>query len=86
MRIPTGGRAFWSHGAEREAGVGLWLKRTFIERVCGKDNEGRVIEVEEGRALVWRGGGEEGKFQIGVVYVHAGNSAGRKERQASRKC
>ena len=81
VRLPPDCQAFWSHGEEGEAGVGIWLKKAFIEKICGKNKSGERIEVEKGRALIWRGGGEEGRFQIAVVYLHTGNSGGKDERQ-----
>ena len=81
VRAIPGTRMFWSNGAEGEAGVGLWIKQAFIDRVCGPGNVGEFIEVEKGRGAIWRGGGKDGKFQISVVYLHTGNSVGTRERQ-----
>ena len=51
----------------------------------GKGNEGDFVEVEKGRAAIWRGGGADGKIQIAIIYLHTGNSGGAKERQATIK-
>ena len=80
VRVGPDARVWWSHGLGAEAGVGLWIKRNFIKDICGDTGEGEFIEAVKGRAAIWRGQGEQGKIQIGVVYLHTGNSGGPNER------
>ena len=79
-RLPHGVRAFWCDGLEGEAGVGIWVKESFIEQVIGKKGGHDWVKVVPGRAAVLRLWGPDGCLQIGMVYLQTGNSGGREAR------
>ena len=79
-RLPKGYRAFWSNGEEGEAGVGVWVKEEFMARIEGNDGGHEWMPVVPGRAAILRCWGNEGRIQIGMVYLQTGNSGGRAER------
>ena len=81
VRMPDGIHPFWSHGLARKAGIGLWVKETFLAKF-NPVTEDSWEEIEYGRAGVLRLRGPNGALDIFVVYHHTGDSA---EAKASRE-
>ncbi len=34
-RMPTGVRGYWSAGTSRRAGVGIMIRQSFLDKICG---------------------------------------------------
>ena len=81
LRMPKGVRPFWSHGGAGQAGVGAWVKEAFL----AKFDKHELIHIVHGRAAILRCWGAQGKLQVGMVYLHTGNSGGRRERTDSMR-
>ena len=81
LRTARDCKAFWSPGVHGEAGVGAWVKESFLRKVEGlSGGHAWLFDVVPDRAAILRCWGMEGKVQVGVVYLHTGNSGGRRER------
>lgn len=83
---PATARPYGRTALDGQAGVGIWVKNKFIQRVCGAGGIDESIDVFPGRAAIWRGGGQHGQIQIGVVYLHTRNSGGRTEKREVLRC
>ena len=84
-RIPLGYKAFWGSSEGGEAGIGIWVRKGFLEAVVGDNGGYEHIDVDPGRTAVVRIWGPAGKIQIGMAYLQTGNSGGRAERTATMR-
>jgi hypothetical protein len=84
-RVPLGYKAFWCSSGGGEAGVGIWIRKGFLETVVGDNGGLEHIDIDPGRTAVVRMWGSEGRVQIGMAYLQTGNSGGRAERTATMK-
>jgi len=71
--LPPGTKAFWSHGTAQQAGVGLWIKESFL----AKFPYWVWVELEVGRTAVLRLSGERGELDIFCGYLDASSSCCR---------
>ena len=77
--IPPELKAFWSHGTNYQAGIGLMLKNEFLDKFnpcLPKDWQ----EIEPGRSAILHLKGPQGAMDIAVIYWATGEGS-----KASRK-
>jgi exonuclease III len=78
-------KQLWSHGSRSQAGIGLWMRKTFLEKF-NDITEHSWDEIEPGRVGRLRLQGPNGNLDIFVVYLQAGsNIENRADRLASMK-
>ena len=84
-RAQPGCQSFWSHGTNRQAGVGLLIKDAFARRfnpIAPTD----WVEVEPGRAAKLSMRGPAGALDIFIVYMASGSDpAVRASRRATTR-
>ena len=71
LRLPRECTAHWSHDSTHTAGVGLWIRHSFLQHF-NPAQAGDWVEIVPGRAAVLRLNGPLGSLDIFVVYMHTG--------------
>ena len=74
-------RAFWSHGGNRRAGVGILLNQKFLDEFKTQAPEWGEIAVGEAAMLQLQG--EEGNLDIFSLYLPTGNAGSSEQERLS---
>ena len=85
LRLPAHLTAFWSDGTAGQAGVGLIVKRQFLELFNPVDMDTDWVQIEPGRVAVLRLNGKHGSMDIFCTYLATGDSDSAQLRVASIK-
>ena len=80
--IPPGARAFWFHGANAQAGIGLLVKESFLSNLnpCTDDD---WEQVEPGRVARLSLRGPQGSLDVWVLYLASGSKTARRSSMSS---
>ena len=79
VRMPTKCIPFWSHDSQRLAGIGLWVRPSFLQHFNPTRPEDWETLVP-GRAAVLRLDGHQGALDLYVIYMPTGDAMPARER------